>query len=219
MTRNAIPDALPRIRAAIDAGILSSGSWGDGATAVCMMSAAVTGAKSTQDCVTKGWPVWLAELNVTLFDKNVGADDEANARTLFALDVAEAVSVPRDFDKARDLFLIATLERSKAHDTANVTQPVIDLLHLRIAGEDVADEMKTAAYAAADAAAYAAAYAAYAAADAAANAAANAAADSAYAAAYAAYAADAVAYAAYGTADAVAYGTARADLINAIKQS
>ena len=156
------PDAAKRIAHAN----LKSGSWG-GTDAVCMMSALVSGAKSTDDCVTAGWPKWLADLNVSLFDADTGADDEDAARRQFAMDVALAVQTPRDMDKARDLFLIATLERSKAHDTAGVTQPVIDLLHRRIAGEDVRDEMevaRAAAYAAADAA-YAAyratAYAAY----------------------------------------------------------
>lgn len=199
MTPYAIPEALSRIRAAIDAGVLSKGSWGDGTSAVCMMSAAVTGAKSTSDCVTQGWPGWLADLNVSLFDSNIGADDETKARNHFALDVAEAVSVPRNFDKARDLFLIATLERSKAHDTANVTQPVIDLLRRRITGDDVADGMKAAfaAAQAAQAAAYVLAAAAeHAAAAAAAEAEAAASAD-AYAACAAYAAADAAVSAAY----------------------
>ena len=187
-------DAAERIMAAN----LKSGSWG-GSEAVCMMSALVSGAKSADDCVTAGWPKWLARLNVSLFDANVGADDEDAARRQFAMDVALAVQTPRDMDKARDLFLIATLERSKVHDTTGVTQPVIDLLHRRIAGEDVRDEMEVAR---------AAADAAYAAARAAAYAAARAADAAAYAAAYAAHAARADA----------AYA-ARADLVAALNAS
>lgn len=209
------PDAAKRIAHAN----LRSGSWG-GTDAVCMMSALVSGANSTDDCVTAGWPRWLADLNVSLFDADTGADDKDAARRQFAMDVALAVQTPRDTDKARDLFLIALLERSKFHDTAGVTQPVIDLLHRRIAGEDMRVEMKAAAadaYAAADAARVAraayAAYAAYAAADAADT---NAAA--ATDAARRAHAAAAVACPAAAAAAAV-YAAARADLIAAIKAS
>ena len=166
------PTAADKIEAAHPH--LRAGEWG-GTHTVCMMSALVRGAGGIQDCVTAGWPEWLAELNVFMFDANVGAECEETARYQFALDVADAVQVPRDYDKARDLFLIATLDRAKKHDTAGLCQHVIGLLHRRIAGQDVADAM-TAAHAAAHAAAQDAAYAAaYAAAHAA-----------AYAAAYAA---------------------------------
>lgn len=182
MTTHAIPDALPRIRAAIDAGILTGGGWGDGATAVGVMGAAVPGAQHTEDCVTAGWPEWLAELNVDLFDATVGAEDEGKARQHFALSVAEAVSKPVDFDKARDLFLIRRLDTGdhsalKSLDALDgdwqekkeVVESVVKLLHRRVAGEDVAEEMeaaRAAAYAVAPVA-EAAASAAEAAADAA----------------------------------------------------
>jgi hypothetical protein len=123
-----------------------------------------------------------------MFDVYVGAECEETARYQFALDVAYAVQVPRDYDKARDLFLIATLDRAKKHDTAGLCQHVIGLLHRRIAGQDVADAMTATfsadhAAAAINAAAYSDAYdAAFSAADsdayAAAHAAGRAAADS-----------------------------------------
>lgn len=138
------PDAVTCIKAAN----LKPGSWG-GTQAVCMMSALVKGARSTRDCVTAGWPEWLVDINVYLFDMG----DNDLTRNQFALDVAIAIQTPRDMDKALNLFLILTLERSKAHDTANVTQPIIDLLHRRIAGEDVRREMLAAANEAANAAA------------------------------------------------------------------
>ena len=164
MTTIAFPEALPRIIAAHEANRLRSGSWG-GTEAVCMMSAFEPTAADGREgaCVTAGWPEWLVDLNVTLFDAKVGADDEDLARFEFARDVAKAVAVPRNMEKARDLFLVATLERVEAHDRTGVVRPVIDLLHRRLAGEGVAKEMaaaRVAADAAADAAAYAAAYAA-----------------------------------------------------------
>jgi hypothetical protein len=176
------PEAAAKIEAARPK--LKAGSWG-GTETVCMMSALVRGAGGTDDCVTAGWPQWLVELNVLLFDKMVGTNDEDAARYQFALGVANAVQSPRDYDKARDLFLISTLESVKPHDTAGVCQVVIDLLKRRIDGADVEDEMIQAG---------AAADAAYAAASAAAAAAARAAASAAHA--YVAEAADAAAYAA-----------------------
>ena len=143
------PTAADKIEAAHPH--LRAGEWG-GTHTVCMMSALVRGAGGIQDCVTAGWPEWLAELNLSMFDANVGAECEETARYQFALDVAYAVQVPRDYDKARDLFLIATLDRAKKHDTAGLCQHVIGLLHRRIAGQDVEGAMTAAFYAAIDAA-------------------------------------------------------------------
>jgi hypothetical protein len=177
-----------------------------------MMSALVSGAHSAKDCVTAGWPEWLANLNTALFDANTGADDEDAARYRFALDVARAVQEPRDYDRARDLFLIARLDTGeysvlKSLDALSgdwieqrqAVEAVVKLLHRRVSGEDVSREMEQAADAAhavarAVRAADAAAYAAYA----------------AYAAARAARAVRAAIYAA-------AYATARADLIAALR--
>ena len=146
------PTAADKIEAAHPR--LKAGCWG-GTHTVCMMSALVRGAGGIQDCVTAGWPEWLVKLNVWMFDVYVGAECEETARYQFALDVAYAVQVPRDYNKARDLFLIATLDRAKKHDTAGLCQHVIGLLHRRIAGQDVADAM-TATFSAARAAAHAA---------------------------------------------------------------
>ena len=178
------PTAADKIEAAHPR--LKAGCWG-GTHTVCMMSALVRGAGGIQDCVTAGWPEWLVKLNVWMFDVYVGAECEETARYQFALDVAYAVQVPRDYDKARDLFLIATLDRAKKHDTAGLCQHVIGLLHRRIAGQDVAGAMTAAFYAAIDAAvAYPAANASTSSAAFSARAAAFSAHAAAYAAAYAA---------------------------------
>lgn len=218
MTTTAFPDAPDRIRAAIDAGILKGGDWGDGTEAVCMMSALVAGADSTEDCVTAGFPRWIAELNVHLFDVRVGADDEDKARQHFALSVAEAIATPRDLDAAHDRFLIARLDtgeqstlktmrslKGNSSRQIEAVERVVALLHRRLSGEDVEEEMRAAraaAYAAVHASARAAAYAAA-------------------AAAYAA-AADAAAAAcacARAAADVAARAAARADLIAALRAS
>ena len=168
------PDAEARIRAAIDAGILKRGTWGNGTDAVCMMSAVVSGADGKEACVTAGWPEWLVEVNVSLFDAYVGADDEGAAATTFSLDLFKAAALPFDADKARDRFLIRRLDTGDHsalkslrlnrvdadwwRDCEAAIVAVVALLHRRIAGEDVATEMKAAADAAD--AAYAAARAA-----------------------------------------------------------
>lgn len=210
------PQAAAKIEAA--KGKLKSGSWG-GIGTVCMMSAMVSGAQSTDDCVTAGWPEWLAELNVYLFDEDVGVDDEDAARYQFALDVAHAVQEPRDYDKARDLFLIARLdtgEHSALKSLAKLDgdwtrqreaiELVVALLHRRVAGEDVSEEIKGAT----------ATCAAYAAANSAANAADNA---TVYAAACAADVAANAAYATQAThvAARAANTASRNDLIAALK--
>jgi hypothetical protein len=220
------PQALEKIRAAIDSGKLKAGGWGEGTHAVCMMSAIVSGAVGTADCVTAGWPEWLAELNVKLFDSTVGAKDEEAARAKFALRVAELVQTPRNYDKARDLFLIARLDTGENSALTSLRKNPVDadgwkacekavidvvaLLHKRVAGENVESEMGAAAdatYAAARAAD--ATYATYAAARAAdatyATYAAARAADATYAAASAA--ARAATYAARAAARAATYAT------------
>ena len=148
------PDAEARIRAAIDAGILKRGTWGNGTEAVCMMSAVVSGADDTEACVAAGWPEWLVGVNVSLFDANVGADDEDAAATTFSLDLFKAAALPFDADKARDLFLIRRLDTGDHsalkslrlsrvdadwwRDCEAAIVAVVALLHRRIAGEDVA---------------------------------------------------------------------------------
>ena len=154
----AFPEALPRLLAAIDDGILRADTWGDGTEAVCMMSAFVSGARGVQDCVTAGWPAWLVKLNVQLFDATVGADDEAAARQRFALDVAEAVQVPRDFDKTHDWFMVLRLAdgehsalstlRSLDCDTSQqdaAVADVADLYRRRFGGQEVSAQAWVAA--------------------------------------------------------------------------
>ena len=207
------PTAADKIEAAHPR--LRAGEWG-GTHTVCMMSALVRGAGGIQDCVTAGWPEWLAELNVSMFEVYVGAECEETARYQFALDVAYAVQVPRDYDKARDLFLIATLDRAKKHDTAGLCQHVIGLLHRRIAGQDVADAM-TATFSADHAAAAINAAANHLAAHDAAFSAAHAAADSdAYAAFSAAHAAARAARVAARAARLAAHAALRQNLIAAL---
>ena len=164
------PTAADKLRAAIEAGTLKAGSWGDGNHTVCMMSALVRGADSTSDCVTAGWPEWLAKLNVSLFDAKVGAADEGAARARFALTIAELVQTPRDYERARDLFLIRRLDDGEHsalkslrlnpvdadwwRDCEAALATVVGLLRRRLAGEDVVQEMKAAADGACTAAAY-----------------------------------------------------------------
>lgn len=148
------PDAVTKLRAVIDAGKLRAHEWQDGTGAVCMMGAWVLGAECVNDCVTAGWDEWLVKLNIRLFDARVDDENEEAAYVQFALAIAQAVSVPHNYDRARDLFLLARLDtgehsalstlRSLPGDvTAQVAivERVIGLLHRRLAGENVAREM------------------------------------------------------------------------------
>lgn len=157
----AFPDAVERIEAAHEKGILKQGGWGNGTEAVCMMSAFVPGARGHRDCVTAGWPGWLARLNVSLFDAEVGAEGETKEAYKFALGVARAVAVPRDYDKALKLFLIARLETGdhsalKSLDALDGKYPeqreailsVVALLRRSVEGENVESELRAAGAAA-----------------------------------------------------------------------
>lgn len=146
------PDAASKIIANRER--LRPRAWG-GNDAVCMMSALVSGAQSTKDCVTQGWPEWLATLNVYLFDQEINTDDQEQARYDFALAIAGLVQTPRDYDSARDLFLISRLDtggfsalktlRSLPGDWQQAelaVDRVVALLKRRLVGEDVAQELR-----------------------------------------------------------------------------
>ena len=174
---------------------------------------------------TAGWPAWLVDLCVGLYDSKVGADDEQQAADEWAYRVAEAIAHPVDYDRARHLFFIAVLKRIEHLDTAHVVRPVIEL-HQRAltTGMPAASEWDSALaatwHAAEDAAGGAAAWTAEAASEAAAWAAegtARGAAWTAEAAAWAAArdAARAVARSANAATRGAGWAAAREDLIDA----
>jgi hypothetical protein len=161
MNKFAFPEGVDRIDHAIKSGMMRRGAWGDGVHTVCMMSALVPEAGESggriEKCVTAGWPEWLVDLNVTLFDADVSAQPEVNDSTAFqfARDVAEAVQAPRDLDKAYHLFLIGLLTGSKfsaldllseisIEDTAliQLIENMVQVLTRRMNGEDVEYEIK-----------------------------------------------------------------------------
>ena len=231
MTPVHFPDALPRLEAAIRKGTLRRGEWGDGNDVVCMMSAAepsAAGEGGADACATAGWPLWLARLNVRLFDADVGAEDEDAAAFDYARNVFQACRVSFDPDRARDLFLIRRLDTGDYSALKSLRMNPVDadwyrrceravarvvgLLRMRLDGANVEAEMKAARAEAF--AARAEAWSAAAAADAA-NTDANTAADVAYAAVAAddaarAAADDAARAAADDAARAAAAATARA---------
>lgn len=90
-------------------GMIRQGSWGDGRKRACMMSAAVTGATSEEDCVTAGWPLWLAEFCVARFDAYPEAEAVTRGRGLLAA-IADADNRGVDWDRVRrDLRMNAIL--------------------------------------------------------------------------------------------------------------
>lgn len=59
---------IDRYEALAARGAIRQRAWGDGQEQACLMSALVTGADSETDCVAQGWPLWLAEIAMWLFD-------------------------------------------------------------------------------------------------------------------------------------------------------
>ena len=78
-------------------GAIQKGEWGDGHERACLMSAVVTGAQSVEECAMRGWPLWLAELCVWLFD---GYDDDyiIRGRTLITA-ISDADARGADWDR------------------------------------------------------------------------------------------------------------------------
>jgi hypothetical protein len=104
------PNAVEKIRVAINSKRLITGGWHDELIdSVCIMSVFVPSADDTEGCVNAGWPEWLAGLIMELFRANVGVEDETKARHEFALALAELVQMPCDYDLARNRFLIRHL--------------------------------------------------------------------------------------------------------------
>lgn len=63
-------------------GAIIQDDWGDGRERACLMSALVTGATSEEDCAANGWPLWLAEMAVWLFDRWPRNEAVARGRAL-----------------------------------------------------------------------------------------------------------------------------------------
>jgi hypothetical protein len=155
-----IPVDPARLDAAHAAGKLKQSTWGNGFNTVCMMSALVPGAYSSESCVTAGWPEWLVELNIRMFD---GAET-IQAAWEFAHSVAIACVRPIDYDAARDRFLIAVLTEGDHSVSASlrkvkceegwwyISNEAVDtvaaLLTRRLAAEDVTEQLNAAAAAA-----------------------------------------------------------------------
>ena len=146
-----IPVDPTRLDASHAAGMLKQRTWGDGTNTVCMMSALVPGAHSTTTCVTAGWPAWLVDLNIRMFDDAETIEDAWE----FAHAVAIACAGPIDYDAARDRFLIsvltegdhsvsASLRKVKCEEgwwenNSKTVDTVAALLTRRLAAEDVTE--------------------------------------------------------------------------------
>lgn len=90
----------------IAARTLKKRSWGYSQERACLVSALVPGAKSSADCAAQGWPLWLAELSVWLFDE-FGDDDYIERGRALAQAIAES---DQDWDRVyRDVRINAIL--------------------------------------------------------------------------------------------------------------
>ena len=137
-------DAVERLKFAQRMDMLKRNTWGDGIKEVCMMSAIVPGAEGLEDCVAAGWPMWLAHLCLRLFDSEVGAEDEQVTANEWAIHVAEAVSLPVDYNKARDLFILGSLQVLLSLGNSHFRDYIKELMGLvnrRLQSEDVTEEI------------------------------------------------------------------------------
>lgn len=73
---------LDRYDALAARGLIGQGDWGDDRGRACLMYALVTGATSERDCAAKGWPLWLAEMAVWLFDRYDSGEAVERGRAL-----------------------------------------------------------------------------------------------------------------------------------------
>jgi hypothetical protein len=79
-------------------GAIKQGAWGDGHERACLMSALVSGAKREEDCVAQGWPLWLAEIAVWLFD-TAPKDEAVDKGRRLAVAIAAADKRGIDWDR------------------------------------------------------------------------------------------------------------------------
>ena len=133
MTTNPLCSRAPALVAAARSG-LRRGEW-----RTCLMSALVPGAASVDACVHAGWPRWLVESIVFLYDARVGAEDEQKAADEWGLRVAHAVSRHIHLNHARDRYLADVLQPAVKYDAAGVVQAVRELIQRRLAGTCVTE--------------------------------------------------------------------------------
>ena len=124
---------------------LRRGAWSDGGEAVCMMGALVRGAAGIQDCRAAGWPGWLAELCVRLYDADVGAPDEQLAADRWALRMAEAIAHPVDYDLVLHDWMARLLRRIEPMDDTGAVGAVIELHERAMTADAPRDHEWTAA--------------------------------------------------------------------------
>ena len=111
----------------LEAASLTQGTWGDGVDMVCMMSAFVPGAKSVEDCATAGWPQWMTEICIELFDAFVDVNDETQEAINWAFKIAEVIAQDIDYKNAHRRFVVGLLEAVVDYDPNNAVRNILDL--------------------------------------------------------------------------------------------
>ena len=95
-------------------GRMIQGSWSSG-DGTCVLGALVPGATEIDDCVTAGWPRWLAGWVRKLYDAEPRTLGQWTADT-WAADLATVVARPVDYNAAHQRFMIALVSRLAASD-------------------------------------------------------------------------------------------------------
>ena len=111
------------------------GEWGDGSSTFCIMNAFVPNARHIEDCADAGWPVWLANSCQWMYDYDTGSDDELESAVNFATRIADALSVPVDDTRAKNLFARTLIDSVARHDRTNALKLAADMVDARLDGK------------------------------------------------------------------------------------
>ena len=126
---------------------LRRGSWGDGASSLCLVAALVPGARNFGDCVDP-WPEWLPMLCAALYDATTGSADEQASADAWAERLALMLSRPIRYDRAGQMVLLGLLATIAPLDESGIAERARSLLDRRSRGESVEAELRRTAAAA-----------------------------------------------------------------------
>jgi len=110
---------------------------------VCALGAFVPGSSSIGDCIAAGWPEWLPQLVIALYDADVGAPSEQGAADAWFEHLARAVEHPIDYAAAELRYiqaLIADIPMGLPDELEKVRATINDLCAARLAGTTASDE-------------------------------------------------------------------------------
>ena len=120
-----VPDAVERFER-FKPLLSRSGEWGDGVTSVGFLQSVVPGVHSIQDCVTDGWPEWLADRCEYLFTEETANTVEESDEDAFAWaeEMARVLTFEVDYGVVATMFLDKMRERDVVDPSGLVQQKI-----------------------------------------------------------------------------------------------